>query len=216
MSPDPDSLVPRAAIAALIHIHFEDFVDLVDRRWAEGLDLSRAVFEEPEEAPEGPGCLSAEVPARRGGSRHLLLRVAGEGEAPEETERRLLDAYLARFVAGRTPDRLLAVSAGSGPAGARRRWITDDLGAGLRPLRLPYLAVELGTGRGDVWTPASAPWATLEPAPPPLALRRRPNLTSPRRAGNLRPFHTPFRREPPCNSVSSVYPSRARRRCSIP
>jgi hypothetical protein len=216
LSAHPSPRVPRAAVAALIHIHFEDFVDLVDRRWAEGLDLSRAIFEEPEDSAEGAECLMAEVPAQRGAPRHLLIRIAGEGEERERTEHHLLSSYLARFVSGRTPDRLLAVSVGAGPAGVRRRWIVDGLGAGLEPLRLSYLAVELGSGPEDVWIPASAPWATLEPAPEPSALRRRLHLTSPRRAGNLRPFHTPFRREPPCNSAFSVYPSRARRRCSIP
>lgn len=180
---------PRAAIAALIHIHFEDLVDLVDRRWAEGLDLSRTVFEEP----AGPDCLLAEVPARRGRPRVLLLRVAEEGEGWERTESLLLDSYLDLFLAGRTPERILAVRASSAPSAVQRRWIIDRAGGGdgLEPFRLSYLAVELGS-----W-PAG-------------------HLTSTARAGNLRPFHTPFRREPPCISVSSVYPSRERRRCSTP
>jgi hypothetical protein len=186
--------VPRAAIAALIHIHFEDLVDLVDRRWAEGLDLSRTVFEEPDDRD----CLLAEVPARKGRPRALLIRVAEEGERWDQTEGLLLDSYLDHFLAGRTPERILGVRASSAPSAVRRRWIVDpgEGGEGLYALRLPYLAVELDARPPD--------------------RRTAHELTSHERAGNLRPFHTPFRREPPCNSVSSVYPSRERRRCSTP
>lgn len=137
---------------------------------------------------EEEGLLHAEIPAPSGAPRTLLLRVPPDGESREAGERALLDAYLDLFLAQRAPGRLLAVRAGGARPAVHRRAIVDRA-PGQPLLRLPYLAVELG------------PWL--------------PHLTWVSRAGNLRPFRTPFRRDPPCNSVSLDCPSRERRLCSI-
>lgn len=134
------------------------------------------------------GLLRATIPAPSGLARTLLLRLVPEGEGEDESRRALLGAYLDCFLNGREPDRLLAVRFGSPLPAVHARKIVDG-GDGPLPFRLPYLEIELGAEPFD--------------------------LTSAPAAGNLRPIHTPFRRESPCNSVSSVYPSRERRLCSI-
>jgi hypothetical protein len=217
----PPSGLSTGALRALIQIRFEEFLALVDPALAAALVAGRAVCRDPQlEAPAGvrrdaredAAPLFFTVPARRGPARTLVVAVARGGERRESrqsVEDRLLDAYLDAFVHERRPDRLIAVfpegpeGAGGEPPAVHLRTLVDRLDGdahdsgnprdpGERLLRLPYLAVTLGGQPLDAY------------------------LTRRCFADNLAPFHTPFRKEPPCSSVSSVCPSRERRRFSIP
>lgn len=219
MAPPPD--VSTGALRALIQIHFEELLTLVDPALAGTLLAERAVCRDPElEAPAGihgdargdAAVLLFVVPARRGPARTLVVAVARAGESRESVEDRLLEAYLDAFLEERRPDRLIAVfpegsegpeDPGGRPSAVHLRSLVDRLAGdagmaggpgdpGEKLLRLPYLAVTLGSHPLDAY------------------------LTRRSFAGNLAPFRTPFRKEPPCSSVSSVCPSRERRRFSIP